>query len=77
MDINLIPRKRVYNTIGGNRPVGKPKKRKNDKVEADSRKILDTISWKREAMNRQGWEGYIHEAKARHRSAAKKKKKKK
>jgi hypothetical protein len=63
MDSNLIPRKILYYTIGGKRPVGKPKRR-TEKVEEDSRKILGTTNWKREAMDRQGWEGYIHEAKA-------------
>jgi hypothetical protein len=65
---NLIPRKILYYTIGGKRPVGKPKRRRTEKVEEDSRKILGTINWKRKAMDRQGWEGYIHEAKARHRA---------
>jgi len=73
MDSNLIPRT-IYYKIGGNRPVGKPKKRRTEKVEQDSRKILGTINLEREPMDRQGWEGYIHETKARHRAVAKKKK---
>jgi hypothetical protein len=63
----------THYTISGKRPVGKPERR-TEKVEEDSRKILGTINWKREAIDRQMLEGYIQEAKARHRAVAKKKK---
>jgi hypothetical protein len=65
MDSTLIPRKILYNTIGGKRPVGKPKRRWTEAVEDDSKKILGTRNWKREAMDRVGRRVYIHEAKAR------------
>jgi hypothetical protein len=64
MDNKLIPRKILYNTIGGQRHVGKPRRRWTEAVEEDSKKILGTRYWKREAMDRQVWRLYIQEAKA-------------
>jgi hypothetical protein len=64
MDSRHIPRKMLYDTIGGKRPISKPKRRWIEAVKEDSRKILGIGNWKREALDRQVWKGYLHKAKA-------------
>jgi len=44
-------------TIGGRRPVGKPKRRWIYAVEEESKKILSIRKWKRETVARQEWRG--------------------
>jgi hypothetical protein len=65
MDIGCIQRKVLHDTIGGKRPVGKPKRRGIEAIEENSRKILSIGNWKREQMDRQVWRSYLQEAKAR------------
>jgi hypothetical protein len=47
MNSRCIPRKLLYNTNGGKRPVSKPKRRWNEAVEENSRKILGIRNWKK------------------------------
>ena len=70
MDSKRLLRKILHNTVGGKRPVGKPKRRRVEPVEKNYKKILGVINWQREAMYRQVWRGYIQEAKAWCRSLA-------
>jgi hypothetical protein len=57
----------LYNSSGGNLPVSKLKIRWIETVEEDTKKIPSIRNWKREAMDRQGWRGYIKDNKARYR----------
>jgi hypothetical protein len=66
MGNKLISRKILHNTIAGQRPVAKPKRRWIEAVEEDSKKMLGTRNWKREAMDRQGWRVYIQEVKVQY-----------
>ena len=65
MDSKRIVRKILYNTFGGERPVGKSKRIWNDDVEEDP-KILGIRNWKRYAIDRQAWRSCVQEAKARY-----------
>jgi hypothetical protein len=51
MDSKRVPRKILYNTLGDERPVGKPKGRWNEEVE-ENPKILGIRNWKRYTMDR-------------------------
>jgi hypothetical protein len=51
--------RKIYNTIVGKRPVGKPRRRWMKAVQEDSKKILSVRNWKRQAMNRQMRRVYI------------------
>jgi hypothetical protein len=66
MDSKRIPRTILYNTFGGERPVGKPQRRYSEDADDDP-KILGIRNWKRYAMDRQGCKSNIQEAKVRKR----------
>jgi hypothetical protein len=62
MDSKRIPRKILHNTFGGERPVGKPKRRWNEDVE-EAPKIMGIRNWKIYTIDRQVWRRYTQEAK--------------
>jgi hypothetical protein len=63
MDIKSIPRKILHNIFGGERPVGKPKRKLSEDVEEDP-KVLGTGNWKRYAIGRQARRSCTKVAKA-------------
>jgi hypothetical protein len=53
-----IPKRILESSIIGNRPVGKPRKRRVNAVERDNREISLVRSRKREFLDRQVWRRY-------------------
>jgi hypothetical protein len=47
IDSTHIPKKILHNTIGGKRPVGKPKRRWTEAIGEESEKILGIEKWKK------------------------------
>jgi hypothetical protein len=50
MDSEHTVRKMFYNTIGGRRPPGKPKRRWTAEAEENSRKVLSVRHWKEKLL---------------------------
>lgn len=65
MQEERVPKKIIEGKPGGKRPVGKPKARWVDNMEADVEKILRLRHWRRESRDREVWRRKIGEAKAR------------
>ena len=66
MDSEHKVSKMFYNTIGGRRPLGKPKRRWIAEVEDNSRKVLSARHWKEKLSVYKVWRGYIQEAKEKY-----------
>jgi hypothetical protein len=47
MNMERIPKKILYSTIGGRRSAGKPRNRWIDAVEEDANKLMGVRNWKR------------------------------
>jgi len=58
--------KMLYNSSIGNLPVSKLKIRWIEAVEEDVKKISSIRNWKREAMDRQKWTGYMRDNKTQY-----------
>jgi hypothetical protein len=71
MEGKRIPKRILESNFIGKRPVGKPRKRRINAMETDSREILKVINWKKRiSTDRQVWRRYLKEAKARLRAVA-------
>lgn len=60
-----LPKITLVGQPGGKRPVGKPRTRWTDGVDADSRGLLNTGNWRRAAMARDEWRQKLEEVRAR------------
>jgi hypothetical protein len=65
-DSEHVVRKMFYNTIGGRRPLVKPKRRWIAEAEENSRKVLSARHWKEKLSVYKVWRGYIQGAKAKY-----------
>jgi hypothetical protein len=66
MDSEHIVRKMFYNTIGGRRPLGKPKRRWIAQAEENSRKVLSVRYWKGKLSVYKVWSGNIEKGQAKY-----------
>ncbi|KAG8229814.1 hypothetical protein J437_LFUL008182, partial [Ladona fulva] len=67
--VQRMPETRVAKTVflesmGGKRPVGKPRARWEDNVSKDTRDLLGIRSWREQSRDQDGWRQKIDEAKA-------------
>jgi hypothetical protein len=53
MNVERIPKKILYSTIGVRRRAGKPRNRWIDAVEYDAKKLMGVRNWKRAAQERE------------------------
>jgi hypothetical protein len=53
MNMEHIPKKILYSTIGGRRRARKPRNRWIDAVEEDAKKLMGVRNWKRAAQERE------------------------
>jgi endonuclease/exonuclease/phosphatase family metal-dependent hydrolase/ribosomal protein S28E/S33 len=65
MDDERIPKRALKGKAEGKRPVGKPRKRWQDSIDADSKSLLRFSNWRTRSLDRDAWRRSIQEAKAR------------
>ncbi|KAG8238981.1 hypothetical protein J437_LFUL005038 [Ladona fulva] len=59
-----VAKKVFLESMGGKRPVGKPRARWEDNVSKDTRDLLGIRNWRQQSRDRDGWRQKIDEAKA-------------
>ncbi|KAG8232804.1 hypothetical protein J437_LFUL007958 [Ladona fulva] len=59
-----VAKKVFLESMGGKRPVGKPRARWEDNVSKDTRDLLGIRNWREQSRDRDGWRQKIDEAKA-------------